>query len=244
MANKPYKNYKGELITNCPKPEGTCLEPNHLTKKQLTEMRKTGFSIPIFAGDTVPRDTVATSKQLKNQKVGKTTVAGNPALVVELPELVSRRMFLVKDPGDDYTQANVVILFSDAEFDGDEAYNDQINEYAKYGQSEIPYTVVKTPKGDLFFADSNVGGMLAFKDLEKAEPLRETFDEYLTDTEKIMFDENGKIISDTILPNLPAKAKEWLVDNASYIRGMEPDEDKAYWDYLTSGDIVGKVEEL
>lgn len=29
-----YKNYKGDLITNCPKPEGTCWQPLHLTKEQ------------------------------------------------------------------------------------------------------------------------------------------------------------------------------------------------------------------
>lgn len=244
MSNKPYKNYKGELVANCPKHEGTCLEPNHLTKKQLMEMRKSGFSIPIFAGDVVPRDVIATAKNLKRQEVGKTTVAGNPALVVEFPELGNRRMFLVKDNGDDYNRGNVVVLFSDSEFEGDEAYNEQLEAYARYGQSEIPYTIVKSTNGNLFFADSNVGGMIAFKDLEKSEPLRETFDEYLTDTEKIMFDEEGKIISDVALPHLPAKAKEWLVQNASYIEGMEPKEDKAYWDYLTSGDIVGKVEKL
>lgn len=244
MSNKAYKNYKGELVTNCPKPEGTCLEPNHLTKKQLMEMRKSGFNVPIFAGDNIPRDVVASAKTLKNQKVGKTTVAGDEALVVEFPDLGGRKIFLVKNNGDEYNEPNIVVLFADEEFDGDEAYMEQVESYAKYGQSDIPYTVVKNGKGDLFFADSNVGGMIAFKDLEKAESLRETFDEYLTDTEKIMFDDEGKIISDTVLPNLPAKAKEWLADNASYIEGTAPDTEKAFWDYFTSGKIVGKVEPL
>lgn len=244
MTSKPYKNYKGELVTNCKKSEGTCLEPNHITKKQLMDMRKNGFDMPIFAGEEVPKDVIATSKALKNQKVGKTTVAGNDALIVEFPELGNRKVFLVKDPGDEYNSPNVVILFADEEFDGDEAYNEQIESYAKYGQSDLPYTVLKTPNGNLFFADSNVGGMIAFKDLEKAESLRETFDEYLTDTEKIMFDVDGKIITDTVLPNLPAKAKDWLVDNASYVEGTAPDSEKAFWDYFTSGKIVGKVEPL
>lgn len=29
-----YRNFRGELITNCPKGEGLCWEPNHLTKEQ------------------------------------------------------------------------------------------------------------------------------------------------------------------------------------------------------------------
>ena len=40
MANN-YKNYLGELITNCPKGEGFCSELNHLTKKQYKALQKT-----------------------------------------------------------------------------------------------------------------------------------------------------------------------------------------------------------
>ena len=243
MSNKPYKNYKGETVTNCPKAEGTCLEPNHFTKKQFADMRSQGSNVS-FDATILPKDTVATVKSLKNMTVGRTHVAGNPALEVSFPELGNRKVYLVDSPEDEYYNQNVVILFSDSEFVGDDAYNGQLSNYAKYGQAEVSYTVVKDAEGKLFFSDSIVGGLIAFEDLDKAEPLRETFDEYLTDDEKIMFDNKGKIISDTVLPSLTAKAKEWLVEHAAYIEGTAPDNEKEFWNYFTTGEIVSKVEPL
>jgi hypothetical protein len=52
-----YKNYKGDLITNCPKPEGTCWQPLHLTKaqrKQQLESLKHGESMTFI--DSNERD--------------------------------------------------------------------------------------------------------------------------------------------------------------------------------------------
>lgn len=221
MSSKPYKNYKGELVTNCHKSEGTCLEPNHITKKQLMEMRKTGFNIPIFNGDMIPKETVADSKTLKNIVVSETHINSNPALQISLPDLGNRKIWLVKDPGDSFNEPNVVIVFHDEEFEGDEAYNEQLDSYFKYGQSDLPYTVVKNLEGELFFNDKNVGGMINFSHLEHAESLRETFDDFLTDTEIIMFDNEGKILTDKVLPSLPSEAKEWLKQNASNVEEIE-----------------------
>lgn len=40
MKSNSYRNYLGELITNCPKGEGYCNELNHLTKKQYKQLQK------------------------------------------------------------------------------------------------------------------------------------------------------------------------------------------------------------
>lgn len=40
MKTTSYKNYLGEVITNCPKGEGYCSELNHLTKKQYNDLQK------------------------------------------------------------------------------------------------------------------------------------------------------------------------------------------------------------
>ena len=246
MANKAYKNYKGELVTNCPKPEGTCLEPNHLTKKQLSDMRKGGFNIPIFAGDVLPKDVIATSKTLKNMNVGKTTVKGNPALQVSFPGLGNRKIFLIADKGDDFYEADIVIVFFDEEFDGDENYAHQLYEYNIHGQGTIDYRIRKDSKGRLYFVDDVVDSAIEFSKLEKSESLRETFDENLYNTEQIMFDENDKIITDTVLPNLPVEAKSWLVEHASYVDGSKPDYNVSgkNLNYGTVKSIVGEVEEL
>lgn len=215
--SKAYKNYKGETVTNCHKSEGYCLEPNHITKTQLMKLRKDGFNIPIFKGELIPKDNIATKKTLKNVVCNETEVNGMPALEVALPDLGNRKIYLIKDNGDSFSEPNIVVVFHDEEFSGDEAYNEQLDLYKKYGQNDLPYTIVKNEEGVLFFDDKNVGGMIAFSSLEKAEPLRETFDDFLTDTESIMFDDEGKLITDTVLPSLPAQAKAWLKKNASTV---------------------------
>ena len=51
MANKHYKNYRGELITNCPKPAGTCSEFNHFTKEQFKALNRKSNLIDTIATD-------------------------------------------------------------------------------------------------------------------------------------------------------------------------------------------------
>jgi hypothetical protein len=56
-----YKNYKGDLITNCPKPEGTCWQPLHLTKeqrKQQMDALKRGESLTFI--DNIEKDPFTT----------------------------------------------------------------------------------------------------------------------------------------------------------------------------------------
>lgn len=62
MPNKPYKNFRGELITNCPKPAGTCSEFNHFTKAQVKKLQKDSDFISTL-GATLDEDKVVKPRQ-------------------------------------------------------------------------------------------------------------------------------------------------------------------------------------